>query len=131
MAGAVLVGSATYFFLGFIFLLIRPEHAQEIWPAIRHGFGIGSKIILFGSIAYAFSLSRSKIIPAQQQPEGSVRQQLLNAHADIRQRIEVLQSSPVFDYRGGIPEPDILIEELAEELKEIDGALATLDPNVV
>jgi hypothetical protein len=129
VGGAVLVGSATYFFLGFIFILIRPEHTQEILTAILHGFGIGSKIILFGSMASAFALSRPKIIPAQKQPEGSVRQRLLNARGDIRQRIEILQSSPVFDYRGGIPEPDILIEELAEELKEIDGALATLEPN--
>jgi hypothetical protein len=33
----------------------------------------------------------------------------------------------VFNYRGDIPEPDMIIEELTEKLKEIDAALATLE----
>jgi hypothetical protein len=53
----------------------------------------------------------------------------LDARTDIQQRIEVLQSSPVLSYRGGIPEPDILIEELTENLGEIESALATPEPD--
>jgi hypothetical protein len=63
------------------------------------------------------------------QPEGSVRQRLLNARAEILRHIESLKSSPVNDYRGGIPEPDILIKGLIDNLKEIDSALATLEPD--
>jgi hypothetical protein len=130
MAGAgFLVGSIVYFVLGFIFLFIRPEHAHQIGAAIGDGFGVGFKIISAATLVCVFALSSRKNITHQKQPGGSVRQQLLNARADIQQRIEVLQSSPVHNYRGGIPLPDILIEELAENLKEIDIALAIPEPN--
>jgi hypothetical protein len=99
VGGAILFGSVFYFFLGFIFLLIQSEHAQQIWATIGHGFGIGSKIILFASIAFALPLSRPKTIAIQKQPEGNLRQRLLNARTDIQRRIEVLRSSPVLNYR--------------------------------
>jgi hypothetical protein len=51
----------------------------------------------------------------------------LKARGDIQRRIENLKTSPVLNYRGGIPEPDLIIEELTEKLKEIEAALATLE----
>ena len=58
--GAILVGLIAYFVLGFIFLLIRPEHAPEIGAAIGGGFGVGAKIILAATIVCVFALSRRK-----------------------------------------------------------------------
>ena len=126
---AIVIGSVAYFLLGYIFLLVRPEQEQQIWAALRNGFGIGVKIILFATIVSAFWLSRPKVIATQKQPEGSVRQRLLDARADIHKRIEALQASPVLNYRGGIPQPDLLIEELVKKLDEINRALATLGPD--
>lgn len=128
-AAGILAGSITYFLLGFIFPLIRPDLAPQIKSAIHGGFGIGAKIISVASVACVLRFSRRKIVTTPKQPKGSVRQQLLNARAEIQRRIESLKSSPVNDYRGGIPEPDILIEGLIDKLNEIDSALATLEPD--
>jgi hypothetical protein len=128
-AAGILAGSITYFFLGFIFPLARPDLALQIKSAIHSGFGIGAKIISGASVACVLWFSRRKNVVAEKQPEGSVRQRLLNARADILRRIESLKLSPVHDYRGGIPEPDILIEGLREKLNEIDSAIATLEPD--
>jgi hypothetical protein len=69
--GAILVGWIAYFVLGFIFLLIRPEHAPQIAVAIGDGFGVGAKIILAATIVCVFALSRRKNIVHQKQSEGS------------------------------------------------------------
>jgi hypothetical protein len=76
--------------------------------------------------ANTFYHYRSRGKPRPVEPTaGGVREQ---ARADIQQRIEDLQGSPVLNYRGGIPEPDLIIEGLREKLSEIDDALSKLGP---
>jgi hypothetical protein len=127
--GAILVGSFVYWSLSYVFVLVQPGHEQQIWAANREASGIAVKIILSATIVSALWLSRPKIVATQRQPEGSVRQRLLNGRAEILQQIENLRSSPVLNYRGGIPQPDFLIQELTKKLTEIDSALATMGPD--
>lgn len=123
--GAILAGCLAYFVFGLLLLLLHPEHSQQNWSDLYGGFGGGSRIIMFATIATVLWRPRSKTKAVQNHPEQSVRERLLKARGDIQERIENLQASPVLNYRGGIPEPDIIIEELTEKLKEIDAALAT------
>ena len=62
-------------------------------------------------------------------PEKSIRQQLLEARADIQRQIEIL-SNPIVTYRGGgPPQNDMLIADLTVTLREIEGSLADLGSN--
>jgi hypothetical protein len=125
--GGVLAGSVAYFLVGVLLALVRPEHSQQIVATIRSGYGLGSKLIMFAAIIVTFGRVTTKTI--EPQPEGDVRERLLKARSDIQSRIEGLQTHPVLDYRGGVPERDLIIEELVEKLKEIEAALATLKPS--
>jgi hypothetical protein len=58
--------------------------------------------------------------------EQSVRQQLLQARADVQRQIEVLQSGPLINYRGGAPQTDTVIAKLTMTLQEIEDSLAAL-----
>lgn len=124
-ACACIVAIILYFALGIAFMMARPERMHETGAAIAHGLKIFAFMAIF---VQAIIMSwRAKTKAVQKQPEGSVRELLLNTRGDIQRRIENLQTSPVFNYRGGIPEPDIIIEELTEKLKEVDAALAALE----
>jgi hypothetical protein len=124
IAGASYVGLVIYFAAGFVFVMIHPDQSQKIWAALGHGLRSSGHIVLFIAII-AGALFRIRATPAPpKEPEGNVRERLLKARADLEARIEQVQSSPVMNYRGGVPETDIIVEELAESLKEIDAALA-------
>jgi hypothetical protein len=63
-------------------------------------------------------------------PEKSLRQQLLDARADIERQIEILQAGPSFSYRGGgNPQFEPVIADLTATLKEIEDSLAELGEN--
>jgi len=125
---AILIGCLSYFLIGFALSLVRPAHQADIFIELRQGFGFGTKIITAATIAtttFYYYHSRRKPRPIDP-PEAGVRERLLRARADIQQRIDGLQASPVLNYRGGIPERDLIIEGLREKLSEIDGALLKL-----
>jgi hypothetical protein len=126
-AGASYVGLVIYFAAGFVFVMIHPDQSQKIWAALGHGLRSSGHIVLFiAIIAAALFRVRAKPTP-NKEPEPDVRRRLLQARADIEQRIERLQSRPVMNYRGGVPETDLIVEELTESLKEIDAVLATAE----
>jgi hypothetical protein len=57
----------------------------------------------------------------QEKPD---RQQLMEARADIRRQIEILQLGPVIRGHGGGPQFDSVIVKLTATLKEIEDSLA-------
>ena len=127
---AILVGSFCYFLIGFALSLTQPAHPANLFTEVRHDFGSAAKIIIAATIAATtFYYYRAHGKPRSvDPPEGGVRERLLRARADIQRRIEGLQSSPVLNYRGGIPQPDLIIEGLRDKLAEIDDALSKLPP---
>lgn len=128
-AAAVLVGYASYYLIGFALSLVQPAHQADLLIELRHGFGFGTKIIMAAAItATTFYFYRSRRQARPIDPSEGVRERLLRERADIEQRIEGLQASPVLNYRGGIPQPDLIIEGLLEKLGEIDDALSKLAP---
>src|SRR5262249_25501523 len=86
------------------------------------------KLVMAATIAVTLHSFRPGRKPRPIDTSGSVRERLLRARAEIQQRIEGLHASPVLNYRGGIPEPDLIIEGLTERLAEIDEALSKLGP---
>jgi hypothetical protein len=56
----------------------------------------------------------------------SLRQQLLDARADVKRQIEILQSGPLVNARGGGPDFEPAIAGLTATLKEIEDSLAEL-----
>jgi hypothetical protein len=56
--------------------------------------------------------------------EKSVREQLLEARANIQRQIDILRTGQVVDYREGPPQA--LIADLMATLREIDDNLADL-----
>ena len=106
-------------------MMARAERMHETGAAIARGLTIFAFMVIFVQAIIVSWRAKTKVV--QKQAEGSVRERLLKTRGDIQRRIENLQTSPVFNYGGGIPEPDMIIEELAENLKEIDAALATLE----
>jgi hypothetical protein len=62
-------------------------------------------------------------------PEKSLRQQLLDARSDVKRQIEILQSGPLVNARGGGPDFKPAIASLTATLKEIDNSLADLGEN--
>jgi hypothetical protein len=123
--GVFIVAMVVYFALGIAFMMARPERMHETGAAIAHGLKTFAFMAIF--VQATIMSRRTKTKAVQKQPQGSVRERLLKARGDIQGRIENLQASPVLNYRGGIPEPDMIIEGLTEKLKEIDAALATLE----
>jgi hypothetical protein len=59
-------------------------------------------------------------------PEKSLRQQLLDARADVKRRIEILQTGPLVNARRGGPDFEPVIASLTATLKEIEDSLADL-----
>jgi hypothetical protein len=123
----IFVGFLVYFLLGILFIVMRPGIAHETGLAINHGLKVLTTMLLAVNAAILALRSKARKKAVQKQPEGDVRERLLKARGDIQRRIENLKTSPVLNYRGGIPEPDLIIEELTEKLKEIEAALATLE----
>ncbi|MGB7034165.1 MAG: hypothetical protein WBD71_01460 [Xanthobacteraceae bacterium] len=119
-------GVTAFFLLGPVFALIHPARAREIGAAIGHGARIGSAIIMVATLSCIRFYARPKP-QAPAKPKGDVREQLLKAREQIQWRIEGVQSNPQYNYRGGVPETDVIISELAEKLAEIDKVLAELD----
>ena len=136
----MLVGCLSYFLIGFALSLMQPAHQADLLSELAQGIGFGTKIIMAATIVATFYYhgSRKKLdpmVPPDAQvsdpavpPEAGVRERLQRERADIERRIESLQASPVHDYRGGIPQPDLIIEDLREKLSEIDDALSQLGP---
>ena len=60
-------------------------------------------------------------------PERNLRQQLLDARADVKRQIEILQSGPLANARGGGPDFEPAIASLTETLNEIEDSLAGLE----
>ncbi len=58
--------------------------------------------------------------------EKSLRQQLLEARADIQRQIEILEVGPIINARGGGPRFEPVISELTTALKEIEDRLADI-----
>jgi len=128
-AAAVLVGCAAYYLIGFALSLAQPAHQAELLGELRRDFAFATKVIMAAAIAAAtcyYYRSRRQATPID--PSEGVRERLLRARADIQNRIEGLQASPVLNYRGGIPQPDLIIEGLRDKLSEIDDALSRLAP---
>jgi hypothetical protein len=129
-AAAGLIGCLAYFLVGFALWLALPAHPADTLIELQQGFGLGSRIIMAATIAATFHYYRlRKETRPIKPPEGGVRERLLRARADIQQRIEDLRASPVLNYRGGIPQPDLIIEGLNDRLAEIDDALSKLGPS--
>lgn len=124
VAGALYVGCLVYFALGFLFVMIRPDHSQEVWTALRLGFRTSGSIILLTTLAASRPFWKPIEPAAPHKTGGNVRERLLKARADLEARIEQVRSSPL-NYRGGLPETDVILEELADNLSQIDAALAT------
>lgn len=104
--------------------LFFPVRGETMLATVPFTFFAAPLAIWFWAFVFMRGLPWSQ--PAMSKPKGSIREQLLKARADIQQRIEALQSSPVSSNRGGVLESDIIIEGLAEKLREIDIALASL-----
>jgi hypothetical protein len=60
------------------------------------------------------------------QPKASVRKKLLEGRARLQRQIEILESGPVLNARGGGPDFGPVIDKLTAELKEIEDNLAEL-----
>jgi hypothetical protein len=56
----------------------------------------------------------------------SLRQQLLDARADIQRQIEILQTGPIVTARGGGPQFEPVIAELTATLQDIEDRLAEI-----
>ena len=132
---AVLIGWLAYFLVGFGLSFLQPTHQAALLTELGRDIGFATKIIMAATIAATFYYYRSrknpKLVEGGINPkpvEGDVRDRLQQARANIERRIESLQASPVNDYRGGVPQPDLIIEGLREELGEIDDALSQLGP---
>jgi hypothetical protein len=69
-------------------------------------------------MGYSPNMSRS--------PEKSIRQQLQEAQANVQRQIEILQSGPLVNYRGGVPRTDAMLADLKATLKEIENSLVSL-----
>lgn len=62
--------------------------------------------------------------------EKSIRQQLIEARANIQREIDILHTPAVIGGPPFVPNPKkALVEKLKAELREIDEALADLGPN--
>lgn len=61
--------------------------------------------------------------------ERNVRQQLMEARADIERQIEILQAGPLYNNRGGVNQFEPILSELTATLKEIEERLAELGKN--
>jgi branched-subunit amino acid ABC-type transport system permease component len=121
---AFIVAMVVYFALGIAFMMARPERMHETGAALAHGLKTFAFMAIFVQAVVMSRRAKTKVV--QGQPQGSVRERLVKTRGDIQRRIENLQTSPVFNYGSDISEPDMIIEELTERLKEIDAALATL-----
>jgi len=130
VAAAVLIGCLCYFLVGFALSLAQPAHQADLLIELRQTFPTGVKLILGASLAAnAFCHFHARRQAAPIEPiESGVRQRLLRARADIERRIESVHASPVLDYRGGVPQTDLIVEGLRERLSEIDDALSRLEP---
>lgn len=58
--------------------------------------------------------------------EKSLRQQLVDARADIQRQLEILQVGPIINARGGGRQFEPVVSELSATLKEIEDRLAAL-----
>lgn len=124
VVGAVYVGCLIYFVLGFLFVMVRPDQTHEIWAALGHGLRSCGFLMLAATMAACTSFrARSKPAAPPRKPEGNVRQHLLQARGDLEARIERVRSSPVMNYRGGVAETDLIVEQLADKISEIDAVL--------
>jgi hypothetical protein len=70
--------------------------------------------------------SELRIPNEMSQSNADTRQQLLEARALLLRQIEILESGPVLNARGGGPDFEPVIAKLEADLKEIEDCLAEL-----